>query len=233
MIETLTRTFYRFVDGLGFSHPIHAVLVHLPIGFIVGAFIFGSISFFSKHNRLALSARDCIILATLFYLPVVLFGFTDWVHYYGGAWLPAIKIKITLSGMLLLLLLATLYFELSSKKTLKWGLQLLYTCSLIMVVLIGWNGANLIYGTNPQLVLMPYKSGYDAFTTHCKSCHPEGGNIMDAQKPINNSPKLQDVNTFISFVRHSEGSMPSYPSTTISDHETEELYLYITREMNK
>jgi uncharacterized membrane protein len=233
MIETWIRTLYQFVDNLGFSHPIHAIVVHLPIGFIVGAFIFGTIAFLFNRNRLALSARDCTILATIFYFPVVFFGVTDWVHYYGGAWLPAIRIKVILSGMLSILLLATLYFEFSSKKTVKWALPILYTCSLITVVFIGWNGANLIYGTNPQLILMPYKTGYRVFVNECASCHPRGGNIVDVTKPITNSPKLRDTDTFISFIRHSGENMPSFPSVKIPDHEAEELYQYITTELNK
>jgi uncharacterized membrane protein len=232
MVESWIRAFYQFLDKMGFSHPIHVVLVHLPIGFVVGAFILGSIAILFGRDKLALSARHCIILAIFFWFPVVLFGFTDWVHYYGRVWLPAIKIKMILTGILFILLLAVLYFE-SSKKTSKWVILTLYTFCLITVVPIGWYGAQLIYGTNPQLTLMPYKSGYQVFINECKNCHPDGGNTMDAQKPINNSPKLRDINIFISFVRHPEGIMPPFPASTISDHETEELYLYITTEMNK
>jgi uncharacterized membrane protein len=233
MMETLIRTFYQFVDKLGFSHPIHAIIVHLPIGFIVGAFIFGSIAFLFNRERLALSARDCTILATLFYFPVVLFGFTDWVHYYGAAWLPAIKTKIILSGILLVLLLATLYLELVGKKNSKWALQLTYTGSLIAVVLIGWNGANLIYGTDPQSILQPYKTGYMVFLNECNSCHPQGGNTMDKTKPLSNSPELKDLDTFISFLRKSGEIMPSFPAQKIPDHEAEELYQYITKILNR
>jgi uncharacterized membrane protein len=232
MVEVWIRYFYQFLDELGFSDPIHAAFVHLPIGFVFGAFILGSIAIFFNRERFALSAYHFIILAIIFWFPSILFGLTDWVHYYGGAWLPAIKIKIILAGILLMLLLAALYFE-SGKKTSKWVILSLYTVCLITVVSLGWYGARLIYGMNPQLTLMPYKSGYDVFINECNSCHPQGGNIMDAQKPINNSPKLKDVNTFISFIRHPEGAMPPYPSATISDHEAEELYLYITKEMNK
>jgi uncharacterized membrane protein len=233
MIQAWIRALYQFLDNLGFSHPIHAVLVHLPIGFVVGAFILGSISFLLGRDKLALSARHCTILATIFWFPAVLFGFTDWAHYYGLVWSSAIKIKLILAGILFILLLATLYFENIHKKTSKWSILTLYTSCLITVTFIGWYGAQIVYGTNPRLTLIPYKSGYRVFINECNSCHPDGGNVMDEKKPINNSPKLKNINTFISFVRQPEGNMPSFPASTIPDHETEELYLYLTTVMNR
>lgn len=233
MTELWLRAFYQSLDKLGFSHPIHATLVHLPIGFIVAAFILGAIAVLFGRERLALSAYHCIILAIIFWFPVVLFGITDWVHYYGRVWSHPIIIKMVLTGILLVLLLAVPYFGSNKKKTSHWIILILYTFCLITVVPIGWYGAQLIYGTNPQLTFMPYKSGYQVFINECKSCHHEGGNSMDAKKPINLSSKLQDVNTFISFIRQPEGTMPPFPASKIPDHETEELYLYITTLMNK
>jgi uncharacterized membrane protein len=234
MIDRLILTFYQFMtDKLGFSDPIHAALVHLPIGFVVGAFIFGWCAVLFGNEKLALSARHCIILAFLFWFPIVLFGLTDWEHYYGRVFLPPIKIKLILAGILFMLLTCCLFFGGSKKNISKWLILSLYTICLINVIFLGWFGARLVYGNNPELTLMPYKSGYQVFTHSCKSCHPDGGNIMDANRPINKSPKLKNSDTFISYIRHPEGIMPPFTGSQIADHEAEELYLYITTFLNK
>jgi hypothetical protein len=126
-----------------------------------------------------------------------------------------------------------LYSESGKKKPAKWIMPTLYTFCLTIVIFLGWYGAQLIYGPNSQSILVPYKSGYQVFINACNRCHPNGGNIMAANKPITNSPKLKDINTFTSFIRRPEGVMPSFPQSAIPDHETEELYRYISTGMNK
>ena len=43
-------------------------------------------------------------LALLALLPTVIVGIMDWQHYYAGAWLFPIKMKLPLAGLLLILL---------------------------------------------------------------------------------------------------------------------------------
>jgi uncharacterized membrane protein len=102
MADIWIHSFYRIVNNLGFPDPIHAAMVHMPMGLIVGAFIFGWLSAFSGWKKLALSAYHCITLAFLFLFPVVLFGIMDWRHFYMGAWLTPIKMKMVLAGILLI-----------------------------------------------------------------------------------------------------------------------------------
>ncbi len=234
MVDRWIFEFYRLLtDKLGFSDPIHAAIVHLPIGFVVGAFIFGWLAVLFGREKWALSARHCVILAFFFWFPVVFFGLTDWEHYYGRAWLPPIKIKLILAGLLFILLTCCLVFGASKKAVSKWVILTLYTFCLINVVFLGWFGARLVYGTNPEMTLMPYKSGRLVFIKECRNCHPDGGNILIGKKTINGSPKLKDIRTFISFIRHPEGEMPPFTRAQISDNEAEELYLYITTLLNK
>jgi len=197
------------------------------MGFVVGALILEAIALFFGRDRLALSARHCLILALLFWFPAVLFGFTDWVHYYGRVWFPPIMIKIFLAGVLFVLLLATLYYGSAKKNTPHRVMLSLCALCFVTVVLLGWHGARLIYGLNPQPVSMQYKSGYQVFKNKCASCHPDGGNTIDAARPVNNSPKLRDIDTFRLFVRHPDGIMPPFPAATLPDHETENLYQYL------
>lgn len=233
MTDMWILSFYQLLTRLGFSDPIHAAIVHIPIGFVVGAFIFGWIGVVSERERITLSARHCAIAAFIFLFPVVFFGLMDWEHFYGRAWLPPIIIKVVLTGILFVLLLAALLLGYSEKVKAKWILPALYTACFATVILLGWFGARLVYGENPELTLMPYKSGYQVFVNSCKSCHPNGLNIVRGKKPIINSPKLKDNNTFIKYLRNPEGTMPPFPRTVIADHEAEELYLYITTILSK
>jgi hypothetical protein len=137
MIETWIQFFHQFLDKMGFSYTIHAALVYLLIGFVVGAFILRLIAFLFGRDGLALGARYCTILATLCWFPAVFLGFADWGQYYGRVWLPAIKVMMTLAGILFILLLAALYFEFGHKKTSKWVMLALYACCAITAIAIG------------------------------------------------------------------------------------------------
>jgi hypothetical protein len=70
--------------------------------------------------------------------------------------------------------------------------------------------------------------GADIFNAHCRFCHPNGGNIINPDKPIIGSQKLKDFETFIAFLRNSTSPMPSFPQGIISDKHARELYIYIT-----
>jgi hypothetical protein len=73
-------------------------------------------------------------------------------------------------------------------------------------------------------------AGADIFNAHCRSCHPNGGNIIDPDKPIKGSQKLKDFETFFTFLRNPTSPMPSFSQRTISDKQARELYIYITSE---
>ncbi len=75
--------------------------------------------------------------------------------------------------------------------------------------------------------------GSKIFDDECRSCHPNGGNIIVPGLPLIGSRVLANVRTFVAFIRHpqmpdgSEGSMPSFDKSEISDPQAEELYYYI------
>jgi hypothetical protein len=75
--------------------------------------------------------------------------------------------------------------------------------------------------------------GEKIFNDECSSCHPDGGNIIVPGLPLRGSRVLANFRTFIAFIRHpkmpdgSEGSMPSFPKSKISDWRARELYHYI------
>ncbi|RLA89109.1 MAG: hypothetical protein DRG34_04025 [Deltaproteobacteria bacterium] len=79
--------FYKILTTVGYTHPIHAPTTHIPVGMVIGAFIFGIVSWKFRKENLARTAHHCITLALLALLPTVIVGIMDWQHYYAGAWL--------------------------------------------------------------------------------------------------------------------------------------------------
>jgi uncharacterized membrane protein len=223
---------YRFLESIGYPHPIHPAETHLPIGTIVAAFFFAWIAFFFRRPRLALTARHCIIFAFIFVFPTMLFGFMDWQHFFGGAWLTPIRIKLTLAPALaIVLFLAILLggkFGAESRIVLA-----VYTVCLCMVVVIGFMGGNLVYtGWTPESP-KEYKAGGKIFRARCSGCHPGGGNIVVPSLPLKSAPELASWDHFEGFIRNpkmpdgSRGIMPPFPENKISQPQAKELYEYI------
>jgi uncharacterized membrane protein len=222
-------SFYNALNQLGFSDPVHATLVHMPMGLLVGAFIFVWLATFSiSWKRLAVSAHHCIILAFLFLFPVICFGIADWRHFYAGAWITPIKMKMGLAAVLFTLSLAAVMLGFKGKENTKTTLAL-STLSLVVVVLLGWYDARLVYGEKPQGMPVSEQAGSKIFDAHCNACHANRGNKIKPDKPLKNSPDLVNVNTFIAQIRHPEAPMPALPPAQISDQEAKELYDYIIK----
>ena len=227
MIDSWVNYFYQLVSQLGYKHPVHPALVHLPIGLVAGAFIFGWLGLLFKKEELVRSAGHCILLAFFFWVPVVLFGWMDWRHFYRGAWLFPIKIKMVLSGILFILLLsATLIIKLKEKFRSK-ALLIIYTLGLFIVVLLGFFGAQLVYEKEAPRGAKAYAVGENIFAANCVICHPQGGNLIRPDRPIRNSSKLKDLDAFISLIRRPQAPMPSFPDTQISLNQAKELFQYI------
>lgn len=232
MIESSINAFYQFLNNHGFPDPIHAALVHMPIGLVVGACVFGWVATLLGREKLAMSARHCIILASLFWFPAVLFGLMDWQYFYRAAWLTSIKMKLILASILLILLSAALFFGYRKKVGSKRATLTIYTLCLITVALLGWFGARLVYaGKNKKEVSKTYPLGEKIFVANCKTCHPGGGNVIQPAKPLKNSPALKNLDAFISLIRHPNNPMPASSPSQVSDSEAKELYHYITNEL--
>jgi uncharacterized membrane protein len=228
VIESSINAFYQFLYQHGFPDPIHAALVHMPIGLVVGAFVFGWVATLSGSEKLAMSARHCVMLAFLFWFPVAIFGLMDWQYFYRGACLTPIKMKLILAVILLILLSAALFFGSREKAGSKGASLTVYTLCLITVVLLGWFGARLVYEGKNEGGSKTFQQGEKIFTTNCKACHPGGGNVMQPDKPLKNSPALKNLDAFTSLIRHPNEPMPAFPPSQVSDSEAKELYQYVT-----
>jgi hypothetical protein len=204
----------------------------MPIGLVTGALVLGLVAWLFRRTSLWPSARHCLILALFFLIPTALLGYMDWQHYYAGAWLFYIKIKLILAGVLLVLL--SIGFIVTRKPEVNHIASLtIYSLSFLTVVALGYFGGQLVFGGWTPTAPKELQSGARIFKGNCSGCHPQGGNIIVTNLPLNIAPQLADFDSFRAFIRHPEmpngsrGEMPDFPATKISDQQERELYQYI------
>ena len=224
---------YEFLSRMGYSHPIHPTEVHMPIGLVVGAVVFSLTALVFRRQGLLKTARHCIILSFIWVFPTILFGIMDWQHFYAGAWLFPIKVKLVLAPLLAVLLLAALVLGRKGRERSRAVLSLYGLCFLVVVVL-GYFGGQMVYGVKKVSSSEQFKEGGKLFKANCSACHPNGGNVVMPNMPLKSSAKLSSYETFIAFIRDpklpggAKGPMPPFAQTKISDAEGKELYGYIT-----
>jgi uncharacterized membrane protein len=230
---------YQFLDKIGYPHPIHPTEVHMPIGLVVSALVFFVIALLFKRQALSRTSRHCIILAFIWTFPTMLFGYMDWQHFYAGAWLFPIKMKIILACVLVVLLCVSVVAgrKLGAESKV---LLVMYGLCFLTVVALGYFGGQMVYGDrSPHTSLQGYPVGQKIFKADCSGCHPQGGNIINPNLPLKSAPQLADFNTFLAFTRKpsrpdgSKGIMPPFPPSKISDQQERELYDYIVIVLQK
>jgi uncharacterized membrane protein len=223
---------YEFLARLGYTHPIHPTEVHMPIGLVVGAFIFAWIALIFRRPNLARTARHCVILAFIWLFPTMLLGIMDWYHYYAGALLFPIKMKLIFAPALLIFLLAAVIFG-YKKRAESRAVLAIYCLCFATVVLLGYFGGQMVYGVKSAAPPENLKAGAKVFSAYCKGCHPHGGNILKPNLPLRSAAQLADFNSFEAFISDpklpdgSRGPMPAFSSEKISKQQARELYEYI------
>jgi mono/diheme cytochrome c family protein len=228
MIEAV----YVFLNKVGYRHPIHPTGVHMPIGLVVGALIFALLAFFFRREKLLLTPRHCILLAFVWVFPTMLLGYMDWQHFYGGAWILPIEVKLVAAACLTILLAAAAYLGRKHGATSLKVLPVYFLCFCAVVVL-GYYGGQLVFGAKEPALHKEYVAGQEIYSKNCSACHPGGGNVIEHGKAIINSPELQDFQRFLRWVRHPKDPMPPFSESQISDAEVKNLYEYIVHELNR
>jgi mono/diheme cytochrome c family protein len=242
--------FYRVLGALGYHHPLHVAVTHMPIGMVTAAFALLVIALVFGKKNLVRSARHVFILALVFVVPTIIAGFMDWIHFYKGAWVPAIKAKIILASILTALLAAGVVMGKPGKAGSPVMLGI-YGLSFLCVVGLGYFGGNLVFGEQaassdagpalPQVTASPadLKAGEAIFVANCQSCHPKGGNIIEADRPLKKSQKLTSLQAFVGFIRNpldengKPTDMPTFTPADVSDQQAGQLHSYLVDTINK
>lgn len=245
MIDSL----YSLLGRMGFSDPLHPPIVHIPIGLVIGALVFFVLGAVFRRERLVLTARHVSILALIFVFPTILFGVFDWIHFFHGAMIPAIKIKMLLAGALLVLLGLGIILGGEAKPRVA-VMALVYLLSLFAVVALGYFGATLVYGRGavvaqsstigvseaPPLRARKPSEGEALFAADCRSCHAGGGNAIEPKLPVRGSRRLAGIESFAAFLRAPtmpdgrRGAMPAFGEDGLDADRVKELYAFVIRE---
>jgi uncharacterized membrane protein len=141
MIEFIYETLAQF----GFRHPLHPAITHIPMGMVIGGFLFALASFVLKKEDLAQAAHYCYTLALIFVLPTMLLGYMDWQYKFDAEWSNLILAKIILAfvfcGLLLWAFITGRNKEAPIEKRL-----ILYGVCLVAATGLGFMGGEIQYG---------------------------------------------------------------------------------------
>ena len=136
---------YGLLKTVGFAHPLHPAVTHIPMGMIMGAFFFRAAALFLKMDYLAKSAYYCVVLAIIGIPPTVFFGITDWQHKYGGEWEALIIYKMSAATVLTIVLGIIIKID-KPEEPAKDVRSLLYLVALMIAISLGFSGGELMFG---------------------------------------------------------------------------------------
>jgi len=225
MIDFIFQAFGK----MGYTHPLHPPMTHLPMGLLVAAFIFALVALLFRRTILpSLSYDRIILLAIIFAFPTIFLGYADWQHHYYGAWLHPIKVKFVLSGVFLILLFVGLIYGRKAGGESK-GALAIYALCFLSVTGLGFYGAQLSLEEKPVApteAVNRFQAGEKLFATDCSSCHPQKSDIF-------NSSQFVNLSTFLAFMRNPVGpggtpsKMPPFLADKITDDQGLKLYQYL------
>jgi mono/diheme cytochrome c family protein/uncharacterized membrane protein len=229
---TTIEQVYQFLNSLGYFHPIHPPVTHMPIGLVFGALLLGLLSLIFRQQAMGKAARYSMVIAFVFLFPAALLGYMDWQHYFAGGWLQPIKVKIVLVALLFLFLCAALIFG-RKAETVSGKLLVSYLLCFLTAMGLGFFGGQLVYSGKTPVGPPEFREGERLFNNNCSGCHPYGGNIADQSSPLWGSPELKDSNTLLRFIHDprtdsgKRGIMPPFLPSRVSDAQAKQLWLYI------
>jgi uncharacterized membrane protein len=140
MIESI----YSFLAAIGFNHPLHPMLTHIPMGMIIGMVLFSLLGLVRHSSALAQTAFHCSVLALIFIIPVIAAGYMDWQHLMEGEWNIFIKIKMVLGGLLTILLVLAVILKV--RDATPTTMLIIYLLCLACAGGLGFSGGSLVYG---------------------------------------------------------------------------------------
>lgn len=141
----MTEFFFSLLENIGFQHPVHPAITHLPMGMVMGGFLFGLAALVLNRPALAKTAWHCAVLAMIGVFPTILAGYMDWQHTYEGEWLNLIKIKMLLALAMIIFLSAALKINAKTDSITLAGV-IAYGLCLLTGIALGFTGGELMYG---------------------------------------------------------------------------------------
>lgn len=227
----MSNVLYDLLALVGYTHPVHPVLVHVPTGLSIGAFCLVVWSVVTGKSVYRTTAYQMVVLAFIFVFLAIPLGIIDWQRFYGGAWLFEIKMKLVLACVYFLLLASTVFLGWRRRDSA--ALPVLYFLGVLPVMGLGFFGGQLVYnGFSPEAPDQ-FKIGQHIFEGNCSGCHRRGENIIVPNLPLRNAPQLKDFDDFISYIRDpkmpdgSRGLMPRFSLKKLTDEEARQLYDYL------
>jgi uncharacterized membrane protein len=140
MIESI----FTLLQKIGFNHPLHPMLVHVPMGMIIGMFVFSLLGLKWNKGPLQQTAYYCSVLALVSVVPVILAGIMDWQHSLNGDWKTLIIVKMALSFFLTSLLAYAVFIR--NRGASPRHLFAVYCLCMVCAAGLGYSGGELVYG---------------------------------------------------------------------------------------
>lgn len=138
----MTEIIFDFLNQVGFKHPLHPALTHIPMGMVMGAVIFRLASFLPRLKFLAKTGYHCVILGLLGMAPTAFTGYLDWQHSFGGEWEFLIILKMVLAAVLTIVLaLIAIKDDPENRKFDQ--LTFFYIITLVLAIGLGFSGGEL------------------------------------------------------------------------------------------
>jgi len=211
------------------------------MGLVIGAFLLVLVAVIFGKGKLFLTARHVSIMAFVFVFPTILFGVFDWLHFFKGAMIPAIRFKMILAAAVMVILAAGIVVG-SGVKVRTVPVAVIAALAFVAVVGLGYFGGSLVYGgwargsrggVTAASTPAANPAGEKLFAENCAACHEGGGNVADSRYPLKKSRHLGSLADFTAFVRApkmpdgTEGAMPAFPNDQLSDSQLKDLHQYV------
>ena len=143
-MNSMVESLYTFLAAVGFTHPLHPMLTHVPMGMIIGMVAFSVLGLIWKNAHLSQTAFHCSILALIFVGPVIGAGVLDWLQFQQGEWTSYIIVKMVLGTILTVLLAISVIIK--QKGGSDKEMLVLYLLCLACAGGLGYSGGELVYG---------------------------------------------------------------------------------------
>lgn len=140
----MVENVYSLLEKYGYSHPLHPMLTHIPIGMVVAMVVFGFLGLIWRDKNFGETAFHCSVLALVAIPFVISAGLLDWLHYQQGEWSNYIIAKMILAPTLTLLLIFSIILK--KRSGTPGRMFLIYLLCLACAGGLGYAGGQLVFG---------------------------------------------------------------------------------------